>query len=55
MLMGRVVYFARVGYNSDAVRKDEEESDMGLGYKWWFFIKMMQAIWEHGSVQEKIR
>jgi hypothetical protein len=40
---------------ANAVRKEEEESDIGLGHKWWVFIKMMQAIWEHGSIPEQMR
>ncbi len=40
---------------SDAVRKEEEESDIGLGYKWQVFVKMMQAVWEHGSVPKQMR
>ncbi len=39
----------------DAVRKEEEQSNIGLGHKWRVFIKMMQAIWEHGSVPEQMR
>jgi hypothetical protein len=40
---------------SDAVREEEEQSNIGLGHKWWVFVKMMQAIWEHGSVPEQMR
>jgi hypothetical protein len=29
---------------SDAVRKEEEQSNIGLGHKWRVFVKMMQAI-----------
>jgi hypothetical protein len=28
----------------DAVREEEEQSNIGLGHKWWVFVKMMQAI-----------
>jgi hypothetical protein len=38
-----------------AVREEEEEGDIGLGHKWWVFVKMMQAIWEHGSVPKQMR
>jgi hypothetical protein len=40
---------------SDAVRKEEEQRNIGLGHKWRVFVKMMQAIWEHGSVPEQMR
>jgi hypothetical protein len=40
---------------SSAVRKKEEESDIGLGDKWRIFVRLMQAIWEHGSVPKKMR
>jgi hypothetical protein len=39
----------------DAVRKEEEDSDVGLGDKWRTFIRLMQAIWEHGSMPEQKR
>ncbi len=39
----------------DVVRKEEEQSNIGLGHKWRVFVKMMQAIWEHGSVPEQMR
>jgi hypothetical protein len=39
----------------DAVREEEEQSNIGLGHKWRVFVKMMQAIWEHGSVPEQMR
>jgi hypothetical protein len=40
---------------SDAVREEEEQSNIGLGHKWRVFIKMMQAIWEHGSIPKQMR
>jgi hypothetical protein len=40
---------------ADAVCKEKEESDIGLRYKWQVFIKIMQAIWEHGSIPEQMR
>jgi hypothetical protein len=40
---------------SDAVREEEEQSNIGLGHKCWVFVKMMQAIWEHGSIPEQMR
>jgi hypothetical protein len=40
---------------SDVVRKEEEQSDVGLGHKWWVFVKLMQAVWEHGSIPEQMR
>ncbi len=40
---------------ADAARKEEEEGDIGLGHKWRVFIKMMQAIWEHGSICKQMR
>jgi hypothetical protein len=39
----------------DAVREEEEQSNIGLGHKWRVFVKMMQAICEHGSVPEQMR
>jgi hypothetical protein len=40
---------------ANAVRKEEEEGHIGLGHKWRVFIKMMQAIWKHGSVSKQMR
>jgi hypothetical protein len=40
---------------ANAVRKEKEEGDIGLGYKWRVFVKMMQAIWKHGSVPKQMR
>jgi hypothetical protein len=40
---------------SDTVHKEEEEKDIGLGYKWGIFVKMMQAIWEYGSIPKQMR
>jgi hypothetical protein len=40
---------------SDAVCKEEEQSNIWLGHKWRVFVKMMQAVWEHGSVPEQMR
>jgi hypothetical protein len=40
---------------ANAVHEEEEEGDIGLGYKWWVFIKIMQAIREHASVPEQMR
>jgi hypothetical protein len=40
---------------SGAVRKEEEQSNIGLGHKWRVFVKMMQAIWEHGSIPKQMR
>ena len=40
---------------SDVVRKEEEQSDVGLGHKWRVFVKLMQAVWEHGSIPEQMR
>jgi hypothetical protein len=39
----------------DAVREEEEDSDVGLGDKWCTFVRLMQAIWEHGSTPKKMR
>jgi hypothetical protein len=39
----------------NAVRKEEEDGDIGLGDKWCTFVRLMQAIWEHGSVLEQMR
>ncbi len=40
---------------ANAVRKEEEEGGIGLGHKWRVFVKMMQAIWEHGSMPKQMR
>jgi hypothetical protein len=40
---------------TDVVRKEEELSNIGLGHKWRVFVKLMQAVWEHGSVPEQMR
>jgi hypothetical protein len=40
---------------SDVVRKEEEQSDVGLGHNRRVFVKLMQAIWEHGSVPKQMR
>ncbi len=40
---------------TDVVRKEEEQSNIGLGHKWRVFVKLMQAVWEHGSIPEQMR
>ncbi len=40
---------------ANAVRNEEEEGDIGLGYKWRVYVKMMQALWEHGSIPKQMR
>ncbi len=40
---------------TNAVRKEEEEGDIGFEHKWRVFVKMMQAIWEHGSIPKQMR
>jgi hypothetical protein len=40
---------------ADPVRKEEEEGDLGVGNKWQVFVKMMQTIWELGSIPEQMR
>jgi hypothetical protein len=37
------------------VHKEEEQSNIGLGHKWQVFVKMMEAIWEQGSVPKQMR
>jgi hypothetical protein len=39
----------------DAIHKEEEDSDVGLGDNWRTFVRLMQAIWEHGSVPKQMR
>ncbi len=39
----------------DVVREEKEDRDVGLGDKWRIFVKLMQAIWEQGSVPEQMR
>jgi hypothetical protein len=34
----------------DVVREEEEQSDGGLGHKRRVFVKLMQTVWEHGSI-----
>jgi hypothetical protein len=31
------------------------ESDVGLGDKLWLFVKLMQAVWEWGSIPKQMR
>ena len=40
---------------ADIVHDEEEQSDVGLGHKWRVFVRLMQAIWEHGSVPKQMR
>jgi hypothetical protein len=40
---------------TNVVRKEEEQSNIRLGHKRWVFVKLMQAIWEHGSVPKQMR
>ncbi len=40
---------------TDVVYKEEEQSDVGLGEKWWIFVKLMQAVWEQGSIPEQMK
>ena len=40
---------------TNVVRKEEEQSNIGLGHKWRVFVKLMQAVWEHGSIPDQIR
>jgi hypothetical protein len=28
---------------------------IGLGHKWWVFVKLMQAVWEHGNLLKQMR
>jgi hypothetical protein len=35
---------------TDVVPEEEEQSNIRLGHKWRVFIKLMHAVWEHGSV-----
>jgi hypothetical protein len=37
----------------NAVRKEEEDSDVGLGDKRRTFVRLMQAIKEHGSMPSR--
>ncbi len=36
----------------DVVCEEAEESDVGLRDKWRLFVKLMQAVWEQGSIPE---
>jgi hypothetical protein len=38
----------------NAVCKEEEDSDVGLGDKWRTFVRLMQAIWDHGSMPKQM-
>jgi hypothetical protein len=40
---------------SNVVCEEEDQSGVGLRHKWWVFVKLMQAVWEHGSVLEQMR
>jgi hypothetical protein len=35
--------------------REEGESDEGKGKKWCIFVKLMQAVWEQGSVPEQMK
>ncbi len=35
--------------------REEDVSDEGKGKKWRIFVKLMQAVWEQGSVPEQMR
>ena len=37
------------------MRKEEEESDVGLGDKWRIFVWLMQVIWEQGCMPEQMK
>ena len=39
----------------DRVCGEEEQSDIGVGHKWRIFVKLMQAIWEHGRIPKQMR
>ncbi len=39
----------------DIVREEEEQSNVGLGHKWRVFVKLMQTVWENGSISEQMR
>jgi hypothetical protein len=39
----------------NVVCKEAEESDVGLGDEWRLFVKLMQAIWEQGSIPKQLR
>ncbi len=40
---------------SNVVREEMEESDVGLGDQWRIFVKVMQVVWEQGSIPEQMR
>ncbi len=40
---------------TDVVCEEEEQSDVGLGEKWRIFVKLMQAVWEQGSIPEQMK
>ena len=40
---------------TDVVHEEEEQSDVGLGEKWRIFVKLMQAVWEQGSIPEQMK
>jgi hypothetical protein len=40
---------------TDVVCKEKEQSDVGLGEKWWIFVKLTQAVWEQGSIPEQMK
>jgi hypothetical protein len=38
----------------DVVQEEKEQMIAGQGYKWHIFVKLMQTIWERGSVPEQM-
>ena len=40
---------------TDVVYKKEGQSDVGLGKKWEIFVKLIQAIWEQGSIPKQMK
>jgi hypothetical protein len=35
-------------------QEEKEQSIEGQSYKWCIFVKLMQAIWEHGCMPEQM-
>ncbi len=38
----------------DMVQEEKEQTSAGQGYKWHIFVKLMQTIWERGSMPEQM-
>jgi hypothetical protein len=40
---------------TDVVCEDEGQSEVGLGEKWRIFVKLIQVVWEQGSLTKQMK